>query len=238
MGKLAARRADCAPLAGRSTLNRSSMRRAGRRRATTRSARRGMIERQIVERFSMRQDAAGGDRARPGRHREPLPAARRALVPRLFGCYCYRPLYVIVAHCRSRSCGGRTSTPATARSRRWRGWWPDQGRWPEMQFVLRADSGSARYTLLARASSIGSTMSSAWPATPAWWARSPRSCRRDGRGRADGSAGSLLRGLRYQTLDSWSSARRMVGRAEQLVDGAGEPKPNPRFVVTNLAAEA
>ena len=53
-----------------------------------------------------------------------------------------------------------------------------------------------------------------------------------------GQPARCLSDFRYQTLDSWSCARRVVGQAEQLVDGAGEPSPNPRFVVTNLAAEA
>jgi hypothetical protein len=37
----------------------------------------------------------------------------------------------------------------------------------------------------------------------------------------------------YQTLDSWSRSRRVVGKAEYLVD-----KPNARFVVTSLPMEA
>jgi len=37
--------------------------------------------------------------------------------------------------------------------------------------------------------------------------------------------------LRYRTLDSWSRARRVVGKAEILGD-----KDNPRFIVTNLPA--
>src|SRR5262249_45741324 len=37
---------------------------------------------------------------------------------------------------------------------------------------------------------------------------------------------------RYQTLESWSCERRVVGKAEHLEKGA-----NPRFVVTNLSPE-
>ena len=37
--------------------------------------------------------------------------------------------------------------------------------------------------------------------------------------------------LEYRTLDSWSRARRVVGKAEYLGD-----KDNPRFIVTNLPA--
>ena len=38
--------------------------------------------------------------------------------------------------------------------------------------------------------------------------------------------------LKYRTLDSWSRERRVVGKAEFLGD-----KDNPRFIVTNLAAQ-
>jgi hypothetical protein len=42
----------------------------------------------------------------------------------------------------------------------------------------------------------------------------------------------LFRELRYQTRESWSQERRVVGKAEYLDKGA-----NPRFVVTSLSAE-
>jgi len=46
-----------------------------------------------------------------------------------------------------------------------------------------------------------------------------------------GSAARYFADFRYQTLDSWSRARRVVGKAEYMDKGA-----NPRFVVTSLAA--
>jgi hypothetical protein len=39
--------------------------------------------------------------------------------------------------------------------------------------------------------------------------------------------------LKYRTLDSWSRERRVIGKAEYLGD-----KDNPRFIVTNLPADA
>ena len=53
-----------------------------------------------------------------------------------------------------------------------------------------------------------------------------------------GKAARRFKDFRYQTLDSWSRERRVVGKAEQLVDGSGAPSANPRFVVTSLGAEA
>ena len=46
--------------------------------------------------------------------------------------------------------------------------------------------------------------------------------------------------LAYETLESWSCARRVVAKAEYLptANAKGEGKANPRFVVTSLAAGA
>jgi Transposase DDE domain group 1 len=49
---------------------------------------------------------------------------------------------------------------------------------------------------------------------------------------ATGQAGRVFGELRYQTLESWSRERRVVGKAEYLEKGA-----NPRFVVTSLRVE-
>jgi len=42
----------------------------------------------------------------------------------------------------------------------------------------------------------------------------------------------VFKDFTYQTLDSWTRPRRVVGKAEHLAKGA-----NPRFVVTSLSAE-
>jgi len=42
----------------------------------------------------------------------------------------------------------------------------------------------------------------------------------------------VFKDFRYETQESWSCKRRVVGKAEQLED-----KANPRFVVTSLSAE-
>ena len=48
---------------------------------------------------------------------------------------------------------------------------------------------------------------------------------------ASGHAARVFKDFSYQTRDSWSRTRRVVGKAEHLDKG-----PNPRFVVTSLAA--
>lgn len=49
---------------------------------------------------------------------------------------------------------------------------------------------------------------------------------------ATGQAARVFGDFRYETLDSWSRERRVVGKAEHLEKGA-----NPRFVVTSLSRE-
>lgn len=47
-----------------------------------------------------------------------------------------------------------------------------------------------------------------------------------------GGVARVFREFEYRTLESWSRARRVIGKAEVLHD-----KDNPRFIVTNLPAE-
>ena len=48
-----------------------------------------------------------------------------------------------------------------------------------------------------------------------------------------GEAARLFKDFEYQTLDSWSRPRRVVGKAEYIAKGE-----NPRFVVTSLSCDA
>ena len=103
-------------------------------------------------------------------------------------------------------------------------------RWPRVRIVLRADSGFARDELmtwceqnrvdyvfgLARNERLEKALAE-------HLARAARQCA------ATGKAARLFRDFHYRTLDSWSRARRVVGKAEHTPQGA-----NPRFVVTSL----
>src|SRR5262249_60062511 len=61
----------------------------------------------------------------------------------------------------------------------------------------------------------------------------PGPAQAEGLGRKCGQAARVFKDFPYRTLDSWSRERRVVGKAEHVAKG-----PNPRFVVTSLAAEA
>jgi len=105
-------------------------------------------------------------------------------------------------------------------------------RCPHARIIVRGDSGFCREELMAwcEAQGVHYVLGLARNARlltalgPALWRARERACLGGGRTRE-------FADLRYRTLDSWSCARRVVGKAEILGD-----KDNPRFVVTNLAA--
>lgn len=105
--------------------------------------------------------------------------------------------------------------------------------WPHVRIIVRADSGFCREWLMAwcEARNVDFVLGLAR------------------NGRLEEAIGSALERARtlhfqtlerqrvfdefsYQTLDSWSRARRVVGKAEHTVRGA-----NPRFVVTSFRAD-
>ena len=197
MGKLAARRADRAPLAGKSTLNR--LQRAGRGADALPQdrPRRGL-------------DRAAVRRAVPLSHRTPpaeivldltppttrCTAARGRFFHGYYGCYCYLPLYVfcgdhlLVAKLRPSDIDASAgAVEAVARlvgqlGPLAAGADPPAGR--QRLRTRRADGLAEQHRVdyvlgLARNSRLV--------------ARSPPSCRRDSRGRADRPASPLLQGL-------------------------------------------
>jgi hypothetical protein len=107
-----------------------------------------------------------------------------------------------------------------------------RARWPEVEIWIRADSGFAREAIMAwcEANDVEYVLG---------LARNRRLVRAIGaeleqvreQGQRTGEKARCFRDLRYRTKKSWSRARRVVAKAEQLGD-----KPNPRFVVTSLDA--
>jgi hypothetical protein len=102
--------------------------------------------------------------------------------------------------------------------------------WPEVQIVIRGDGGFCRdhimswceanhvdYVLgLAKNSRLLGMLADALQQARELFEQS-------------GQASRVFKNLHYQTLDSWSASRRVVGKAEHLAKGA-----NPRFVVTSI----
>ena len=153
-----------------------------------------------------------------------------------YGGYCYLPLYIfcgshlLCARLRSSDCDA--SAGAVTEVERIVG--QIRSRWPQVQIILRADSGFAREELMA------------WCEQHVvdfvfGLARNSRLQRALGGELAQareqfelsGQATRIFRDFTYRTRKSWSCQRRVIGKAEHLAKGA-----NPRFLVTSLTAES
>ena len=238
-GKLEAKRSDCAPLAGKSTLNRLEHAPNG---TATRYHKIGhdrrAIERLFVEVF-LEAHAA------PPREivldldatDDPLHGHQEGrFFHGYYDCYCYLPLYVFCGRHLLAAKLRRSNIDASAgavaevariieRIRRC---------WPRVRIVLRADSGFAREALMSWCEThrVGyvfglarnSRLLDALVIDMAW---------AEDEHRETGQPARRFKDFRYATLDTWSRRRRVVGKAEHLVKGA-----NPRFVVTSLKRTA
>jgi hypothetical protein len=243
-GKLAAHRRDCAPLAGKSTLNRLEHAPAGPPSRYHKIGHDGAaIERLFVELFLNAHATAPAEIVLDlDATDDPLHGAQEGrFFHGYYGCYCYLPLYVfcgdhlLAAKLRRSDCDASAgAVEEVARLVR-----QIRAHWPHVRIVLRADAGFAREALMAwcEANTVDYVLG---------LARNPRLVREIATeldqakvaAEETGKAARRFKDFRYQTLDTWSRERRVVGKAEQLLDGSGEPSPNPRFVVTSLAAEA
>lgn len=152
------------------------------------------------------------------------------------GHYCYLPLYIF---CGDFLLGARlrpSNIDASAGSREELERIVGQIRhaWPEVQITIRGDSGFCREELLAWCEAnqvdyvLGLAKNERLKAEIVTELEQAASAYA-----ATGQAARVFREFTYQTRESWSRARRVVGKAEHLEKGS-----NPRFVVTSLPAEA
>jgi len=236
-GKLEARRADCAPLAGKSTLNRLELSREEPTRYHKISYDAAAIEGLFVDLFLAAHPAP------PAQITLDLDATDDPLHGHQEGrffhgyydTYCYLPLYVfcgrhlLAAKLRPANIDASAGSVEeiariVAQIRR---------RWPKVRILLRADSGFAREALmtwcenndvdfllgLAKNSRLVGEIEAELAAAQEQSQRTEKPARR-------------FKDFTWQTRESWSRARRVVAKAEWT---RGEA--NPRFVVTSLARE-
>jgi DDE family transposase len=235
-GKLEARRAGCAPLAGKSTLNRlehaPSSGEPGRYHRIGHDG--AAIEALFVDLF------LDAHRSAPRQITLDLDATDIPLHGHQEGrffhgyydAYCYLPLYVfcgrhlLAAKLRRANIDG--SAGAVEEVARLVG--RIRARWPRVRILLRADSGFAREALMAwcEANRVDFVFG---------LARNPRLVEEisidlawaEEEATRTGLPARRYKDFRWSTLDSWSRRRRVIGKAEWT---RGEA--NPRFVVTSL----
>jgi hypothetical protein len=236
-GKLEAHRADCAPLAGKSTLNRLELSRPEPTRYHKVSHDAAAIERLFIDLF------LEAHRRAPGQIILDLDATDDPLHGQQEGrffhgyydCYCYLPLYVfcgrhlLAAKLRRSNIDGAAGAieevaRIVAQIRR---------RWPRVRVLLRGDSGFAREALmawceanrvdflfgLARNERLEEAIKAELMTATLESIRTGRSAR-------------CFKDFTWSTLDGWSRSRRVIGKAEVT---RGEA--NPRFVVTSLRSK-
>jgi Transposase DDE domain group 1 len=235
-GKLAAGRKDCAPVAGKSTLNRLELSRETATRYHKIAHDPAAIERLFVTLFleahkSPPQEIVLDLDATD----DPLHGHQEGrFFHGYYDCYCYLPLYIfcgrhlLAAKLRPANIDGSAGAVEeiariVAQIR---------ARWPKVRIMLRADSGFARDALMTWCEENGIDFIFGL-------ARNARLTRAIGaelveareESRTTGHAARRFKELTWSTRKSWSRARRVVAKAEWT-----QGEANPRFIVTSLTA--
>jgi hypothetical protein len=152
-----------------------------------------------------------------------------------YGHYCYLPLYIFCGEfllcARLRPSNIEASAGSVEELKRI----VRQIRsvWPEVQMLVRGDSGFCREELMAWCEAEGVDYVLGLAKNDRLKAKINRELKKAKRQyRETGHAARFFKEFYYQTRKSWSRARRVVAKAEHLEKGE-----NPRFVVTSLGRE-
>ena len=233
-GKLEARRDDCAPVAGKSTLNRLELSRLQATRYHKISHNPIAIKRLMVDLFldaharAPREIVLDLDATDDPVHGE----QEGRFFHGYYDCYCYLPLYVFCGRhllaaklrpARLDAAAGAVAEVARIVAR-------ICGRWPKVRIMLRADSGFAREELMAWCEANGVQYIFGLQQNERLIAEiAGELARAEEKSRRTDKPARFFKEFMYRTRHSWSRRRRVVGKAEFTKD-----EPNPRFVVTSL----
>ncbi len=103
-------------------------------------------------------------------------------------------------------------------------------RWPEVKITIRADSGFCREDIMSWCEQHGVDFVLGLAKNRRLIGAIADELRQaEAEFKTTGKAARVFKDFDYQTLKSWSRARRVVGKAEHLAAGR-----NPRFVVTSV----
>ena len=233
-GKLTARREDCAPVAGKSTLNRLEL-------STLQPTRYHKISHNPVAIRSLFVDLFLEAHERAPREiildldatDDPVHGEQEGrFFHGYYDCYCYLPLYVFCGRhllasklrvaSRDAADGAVEEVARIVAHIR--------ERWPKVRILVRADSGFTRDELMAWSEANDVHFLFGLAKNPRLIDKiSSEMARAEAKSRRTGKPVRCFKDFRWTTLDSWSRERRVVGKAEFT---AGEA--NPRFVVTSL----
>jgi len=233
-GKLAARRSDCAPVAGKSTLNRLELSRPGASRYHKIRHDPAAIEKMFVDLFLEAH-------ARPPQQiildldatDDPVHGNQEGrFFHGYYNCYCYLPLYVFCGRHLLAAKLRRSNIDASA------GCIDEiariiaqiRARWPKVRILLRADSGFAREELMSWCETnkvdyvFGLAKNDRLIATI-----ETELAKAAAKSRRIGKPARFFRDFMWATRNSWSRRRRVIAKAEHTKGDS-----NPRFIVTSL----
>jgi len=236
-GKLVAQRKDCAPVAGKSTLNRLELSREEPTRYHKIAYEGAAIEKLLVDLF------LEAHRSAPEQIILDLDATDDPLhgdqegrfFHGYYDCYCYLPLYVFCGRhllaAKLRPSNIDASAGSSAEIARIVA--QIRAAWPKTRILLRADSGFAREELMAWCEANGVDYLFGLSRNERLVAKLEADLARvEEESLRSGKPARHFRDFMWTTLKSWSCRRRVVGKAEWT-----QGEANPRFVVTSLGED-
>jgi Transposase DDE domain group 1 len=236
-GKLTTKREECAPVAGKSTLNRLELSKVEPTRYHKISHNPVAIRHLFVDLFIEAHERAPREIILDlDATDDPLHGEQEGrFFSGYYDCYCYLPLYVfcgrhlLVAKLRSAdmdAAAGVVEEVARVVAR-------IRACWPKTRILLRADSGFARDDLMTWCEANGVDFLLGLARNERLAAEiAPELELAAAKSRCSGRPERRFRSFRWTTRESWSRPRRVVAKAEWTNGEA-----NPRFVVTSLTRE-
>ena len=234
-GKLEAHRKDCAPVAGKSTLNRLELSRPEATRyhkiAHDRAAIEGLLVDLFIETHEQPPEEIILDLDATD---DPLHGRQEGrFFHGYYDCYCYLPLYVFCGDqllaAKLRTANIDASAGAMEEIARIVG--QVRKPWPGVRILLRADSGFAREAVMAwcEANGVDYIFGLAKNKRLAR-AIAAELIQAKKESKTSGNPARRFKEFNWSTRKSWSRERRVIAKAEWTQD-----KANPRFIVTSLS---
>jgi Transposase DDE domain group 1 len=233
-GKLAARRKDCAPVAGKSTLNRLERSRLEPTRYHKISHNPVAIKKLMVGLFLESQDQPPAEIILDlDSTDDPVHGEQEGrFFHGYYNCYCYLPLYIFCGRHLLVSKLRRANIDAAAGAVKELAGVVAQirGRWPKVRILLRADSGFCRDELMAWCEANNVQYVFGLAKNDRLNAEINDELQRaEAKSRRTGQPARCFKDFKWRTVKSWTCERRVVAKAEWT-----QGEANPRFVVTSL----
>jgi Transposase DDE domain group 1 len=234
-GKLEAWRHDCAPVAGKSTLNRLELSRLEPTRYHKISHNPVAIKKLLVDLFLETHGRAPNEIVLDlDATDDPVHGNQEGrFFHGYYDCYCYLPLYIFSGRhllaAKLRRANLDAASGCVEEVARIVG--QIRSRWPHVRILVRADSGFARDKLMSWCEANGVHFVLGLAKNDRLFAEIESAlAKAEKKGRRTGKPARYFKDFKWETRTSWTRQRRVVAKAEFTNNAA-----NPRFVVTSLS---